>query len=531
MNENQSLQQISQHIIAIYKGALLLFLKHRRVSIIIASLLAWLMLKLNNMLRPPKNIRHIPYFGMLGVIHSVFKGERYPESALRTSLPEINSPKSKGIYIKPGRNGWPIYVSNPDAVKKVFMKHEFFPKKDTTAQFLDSLLFRFIGGPNILFSNGEAWKSQRMVANPAFHRSMPVHLFGLLTQELFRTIDKLGKTVDWPDLTQRWTLDAIGMAGFGFDFEAIKDRKSKWILAYEKINKGFADKRYFVFPFLDKHFLWMQPERRAIHQKLDCFLKMLDGVIENKRQELKEGRNANTLLNEKDLLTLMLEAEADGEGTLTNEELKKNICIFFFAGHDTTASALSATVYYLAKNQDIQQNARMEALHILGDEPEDVLPTLEQTKQMTYINQIMKETLRINGPVPHTLPRIVTEDTELCGVFIPKGSTVTVNLHDLHHSEKLWKDPFVFDPERFSENGEGTRAAGEGISWAPFGYGSRQCIGMNFSLNEQRVLLSMLLRKFTFTLPDDSIHQKELIVDGTLTLSPVNLNITFKKRY
>jgi cytochrome P450 len=192
------------------------------------------------------------------------------------------------------------------------------PKKDITASFPDSLLIRFTGGPNVFLDNGKAWKSQRRVINPAFRRYMPVQLFGTLTQELFRTMDKLDKTVDWPDLTSRWALDAIGLAGFGFDFGAIKDRKSKWVVTYERINRGIKDMRYFVFPFLDKYFLWMLPERRAIHQLLDRFMEMIDGVIDSKRQELGEGEN----LNKKDLLQLMLEAEADGEGTLTNEELK-----------------------------------------------------------------------------------------------------------------------------------------------------------------------------------------------------------------
>jgi cytochrome P450 len=160
------------------------------------------------------------------------------------------------------------------------------------------------------------------VANPAFRRSIPVQLFGSLAQELFRAMDALDETVNWPDLTQRFALDAIGLAGFGFDFEAIKDRKSPWVLTYEKINRGISDKRYYILPFLDKYFLWLQPERKAIHHHLDRFLEMLDGVIESKRQELKEGKNVNTLLNEKDILTLMLEAEEDGEGTLTHEELK-----------------------------------------------------------------------------------------------------------------------------------------------------------------------------------------------------------------
>lgn len=106
----------------------------------------------------------------------------------------------------------------------------------------------------------------------------------------------------------------------------------------------------------------------------------------------------------------------------------------------------------------------------------------------------MKETLRINGPAVKTLVRKASEDTELSGTFIPKGTRLSVNIFTIHHSEKVWINPSQFDPERFSENGEGIRGSGEGMAWAPFGNGARQCIGMNFSLNEQRVMLSMLCK-------------------------------------
>jgi cholesterol 24(S)-hydroxylase len=131
----------------------------------------------------------------------------------------------------------------------------------------------------------------------------------------------------------------------------------------------------------------------------------------------------------------------------------------------------------------------------LGDEPKDVLPSVEETKKMTYINQVMKETLRINDPAPRVVPRLVTEDTVLpSGLFVPKGSLVTVNIFNLHHSEKVWKNSNQFNPDRFTEDGEASREAGEGMTWIPFGNGARQCLGMNFSLNEQRVLLSMLCK-------------------------------------
>ncbi|CAO3644063.1 unnamed protein product [Mucor hiemalis] len=157
---------------------------------------------------------------------------------------------------------------------------------------------------------------------------------------------------------------------------------------------------------------------------------MLDEVIENKRNLLKEGivYNSNLLENEKDELTLMIESESIGEGLLTDEELKSNLRVFFFAGQSTTTSALSFALYELGKHPEFQQKAREEAISILGEEPTDVIPTMEDTKKMVYINQVLKETLRLHDPVPRVFTRTATEDTILsCGSLVPKGAHVAVN--------------------------------------------------------------------------------------------------------
>lgn len=90
-----------------------------------------------------------------------------------------------------------------------------FPKCDFNIGNEQGFLNKFIAGPNVLIISGDHWKSQRKVINPAFRRSMPMKLFGQLTQELFATIQVLGGTVDVSDLMMRCTLDAIGRAGFG----------------------------------------------------------------------------------------------------------------------------------------------------------------------------------------------------------------------------------------------------------------------------------------------------------------------------
>lgn len=104
---------------------------------------------------------------------------------------------------------------------------------------------------------------------------------------------------------------------------------NEWVDIYNDIAEGLQDRKFFLFPFLDTTLLWLFPERMRLHKKLEKFLDMLDGVIERRRDLLKEGNDHNSHLqeNEKDLLTLLIESEHRGEGSLTHEELKVSTCI------------------------------------------------------------------------------------------------------------------------------------------------------------------------------------------------------------
>jgi cytochrome P450 len=362
---------------------------------------------------------------------------------------------------------------------------------------------------------------------------MPVKLFAEYTHRVFDVIDNSNEpAMDVKALMEKFALDIIGKAGFGFDFNSLKEKNSEWVDIYHTIKDAADSPIYVFFPFLETKLLWLFPRRRRIHSLVQKFYGMLEGVIENKRQFLKNQKeNPNIEDAEKDLLTLMLESESSGDNSLTNSELKSDLNIFFIAGHDTTANSLAGAMYYLAKHQDIQQRAREEAISVLGGEPVNVFPTFEQTKELVFINQIIKETLRISGPVTQITPRVTKEDAVLSGTFIPKNTPIAVNMLDLHNNENVWKDPYTFNPDRFSPNGEAEQKNREGLSWAPFASGPRQCIGMNFSLAEQRVMLSSILRKYEFYLPEDTIHKYELITSNVGVLQPIDLKIVFKPRY
>ncbi|KAG1444186.1 hypothetical protein G6F55_012411 [Rhizopus delemar] len=202
--------------------------------------------------------------------------------------------------------------------------------------------------------------------------------------------------------------------------------------------------------------------------------------------------------NEKDLVTLMLEAGMQEDVSITNEELRHNMAALFLAGHASTSSAVSFCLYHLAKNKRVQQKLREEIINILGNGDMDIVPSLEELKQMKYMNMVIKENLRLNMVLDLLLPRKTAEDIFLAGTFIPKDTNIAVDVGALQRDPRSWKDPDEFVPERFEDDGE--QNSHEGLTWVPFSNGTRQCIGMNFSLMEQRLTLTMLSKTYIFYL-------------------------------
>ncbi|KAG2225657.1 hypothetical protein INT45_012129 [Circinella minor] len=375
---------------------------------------------------------------------------------------------------------------------------------------------RFAVGPNIIFlPQGPHWKAQRSFT------------IRYSTQPTNTDPDKVvdSTSIDVHSIMTRWTLDAIGIAGF--------DKNSEWVTRYHNIMQASSNPVFHIFPFLENPRLrFLFPSRKMVHHELDLFLAKMQEIITHKREILNNNKLAtNKRTNEKDLLTLMLESAKEGNDKLTDEELLSNICGFFVAGHDTTANALSYIMYNLATHPKVQEKVREEANQVLGNQPVDVLPTMEQIKEMPYTQMVIKETLRLNVVAETIVPRKVTEDTDLGGVLIKKGAQVQLDIMGTHRNPKIWNNPDSFDPERFAPGGEAEKVAKMGNGWVPFSNGARMCIGLNFSLTEQRVFIPMLLRKYELSLPDNSIHKDKAIFSGIGQFVPVDLQINMKKRY
>ncbi|WP_256420413.1 cytochrome P450 [Halobellus rarus] len=174
-----------------------------------------------------------------------------------------------------------------------------------------------------------------------------------------------------------------------------------------------------------------------------------------------------------------------------------------FAGHETTALALTYTLYCLAEHPETYERVEAEVDDALGEEPVrwehlDDLPALERA---------VDESLRLYPPV-HALPREATRAVEFGGSEIPAGAELLVSVFAMHRDERFWDDPETFDPTRWKER---DRSAG---AYLPFGAGPRRCIGAAFASVEARVVLAELLRRYRFEYADD----------GDLSLSPEMTN-------
>ncbi len=213
-------------------------------------------------------------------------------------------------------------------------------------------------------------------------------------------------------------------------------------------------------------------------------LKYIQKIIENRLH------NPTT---ETDALGLLLTAKDDQGNSLTLEELKDQILLLLFAGHETLTSALVSFCFLTAQHPEVMAKLRQEQQN-LGITPP---LTLDQLKQMTYLEQVLKEILRLIPPVGGGF-REVVESFEFEGYQIPQNWLIQYLITETHKDPQLYPEAQRFDPDRFAPNQEADKQANFG--YIPFGGGLRECLGKEFARLEMRVFASMLISRYQWEL-------------------------------
>ena len=311
------------------------------------------------------------------------------------------------------------------------------------------------------------------------------------------------------------TLDTIALCGFDYRFNSF----------YRETNHPFVDaiggalsgtmEQSGRLPLED---LIRKDRDRKLRADIRHMNETVDGIIRERRE------SGEDLGRKQDLLSYMLSGvdKKTGEG-LDDLNIRYQIITFLIAGHETTSGLLSFAIYALLNNPHVLARAYDEVDRVLGPDPSRT-PSYAQVNQLTYVSQILKETLRL-WPTAPAFALAPHKDTVIGGRYTMKKSyQIVVLVGALHRDPAVWGDKAeVFDPDNFSREAERARPAN---AYKPFGNGQRACIGRQFALQEATLVLGMILQRFV--LIDHKRYQ--LKIKESLTIKPDGLTITLKRR-
>ncbi|XP_072761864.1 cytochrome P450 6a2-like [Anoplolepis gracilipes] len=410
-----------------------------------------------------------------------------------------------------------LIVFEPELVKKVLQTNfaSFSKNLIDMDPALDPLLSH-----NPFVNTGDKWLAGRKRLTYAFS-SMRLKILlesvksvcTVLDNYVDNKLSKVGKIeVELKDLFSRYTAQVVAAAAFGVDGFCFDDEKKD--ISFRKTGQAIfkpstRNKIMFALLFLVP---WLNKivKMSFVPKHVDHFFRTL--VADLMEQRRKDGIPRN------DFLHLMTELERI-EGDKFDVELLASLAMsFFFDGYETSSTVMSSVGFQLASHPKVQEKLREEVMTVL--DKYDGAITYEGLKEMTYMDQVLNESQRLMpaGPI---LFKQCTEECELRGsdglvCRVKPGTEVFIPVFALQEDPRFWKDPEVFDPERF---GPDRKYSIEKFVFLPFGEGPRICVGMRMALIQMKAGLAAILRKYSLELsPKTQVPLK--MIPGTILPTP-----------
>jgi cytochrome P450 len=388
-------------------------------------------------------------------------------------------------------------VTDPDAIRHVLVDNA---KAYTKSR--NYLGLRVVLGDGLLTSEGEHWRRQRKLTQPAFHRS---RLAGFADQMTRATRDLLGRWEseqgDGPGSAapfdvhremMRLTFRIVGLTLFSSDVDGDAQEVGQALDVAMHWANEYAESFVRVPPWVPT------PANVRFKKAMKTLDEIVYRLIATRRKEPAD-----------DLLGMLIASKGeDGEPGMDDRQLRDEVITMVLAGHETTANLLTWTFYLLSKHPEIEARVREEARRVLGDRD----PGLEDVRSLRYTRMVLEEALRLYPPA-WVFERQTTAPDTLGGFAVAEGSIVGICPYVLHRHPDLWDNPEGFDPTRFSEE----RVANRGkYTYLPFGGGARTCIGNAFAMMEAQIILAMIVREHSLSL--DPGHA--VVPEPSITLRP-----------
>ncbi|PPQ65337.1 hypothetical protein CVT26_000052 [Gymnopilus dilepis] len=433
-----------------------------------------------------------------------------------------------------------FYSANLDIARQVAIgghKTSFVKPRDMSRALL-------LWGMNIVAADGELWRKHRRIMGPAFN----MDLYQLVWQESLRMYKEMiaaegwdgKKTIEIPviqKLTFKFALLIIGRCGFGFDFNWFSPpRAADGSMSVLEALRIVGDS-YMIAVFLPK---WIQnlpfkklKESKEAHQQMMHFMQTQ--VSERKAEIQSQSEAAD---NRHDAFTMLVKAnEEQGKFKLDDQELIGNVYIMLFAGHETTAHTLAATLGFLSVHEDVQEELYQQVVSVVGHDRD---PVFDDYNKLDKVLAGFYEALRL-FPAGYILIREAYEDTVLhvpkpvgeegtTTIPVPKGTQVVVDMIGAQLNPRYFDSPEEFRPSRWYG------LAHDSEAFSAFSIGPRACIGRKFATVEAVCFLSMLLRDFKvqpLLQPAETVQQwKDRVLDAkiAITLGVKDVPLKFVRR-
>ena len=386
-----------------------------------------------------------------------------------------------------------ILLNHPDYIEQVLViQQSKFHKSDLSKRATHRLL-----GQGLLTSEGEFWRRQRRLAQPAFHRSRinsyAETMVAITEDHLCRWHDAESR-----DIAQEMmavTLDIAVRTLFGTTLPGEAQQVGRavgFLMRYQL--------RRLRSPIRLPQNLPTPKSRRA--QRENEFLDSLIYRIIAERRE--QGNGAH----HEDLLALLMGA-MDEDGTqMTPQQLRDEAMTLFLAGHETTALTLSWTWYLLSQNPAAEARLHEELSGVLGGRA----PTVADLEKLPYLQAVINESLRLY-PAAYLLARTSIAPCTIGGYDFPTGSTILMSQWVTHRDARFFDDPESFRPERWLDGLMARLPAG---AYFPFGNGPRRCIGQGFALLESALVTAVIAQRFQFRL----VPGHPIVPEPLVTLRP-----------
>ncbi|WP_209596161.1 cytochrome P450 [Ruegeria sp. HKCCSP351] len=369
-------------------------------------------------------------------------------------------------------------INQPDLIHTVLRKRpEDFPKSGRISEGLRPLL-----GNSVFLTNGETWKRQRRIIDPAFEGGRLKDTFPAMLAAADACVERLrphvGKQIEVEEQTSHAAADVIFRTLFSVPIDhAIASKVFEKFRNYQREQPLLNLAAFVPLP------KWMPRfHSRTTRRNAEDIRNLITDLTHERAEAIKAGTAPDDLATK-----IMTTADPETGQFFEPEEMVDQVAIFFLAGHETSASALAWTLYLLALYPEWQERIADEAA-ALDD------PTFASVSKLKISRDVFREALRLYPPVP-MMVREATCPHQFRNRDVPKRSQIVISPWHLHRHERLWDNPDGFDPTRWnSENGKTCQRE----AYIPFSAGPRVCTGAGFAMVEGPLILSMLVRNFKF---------------------------------